>query len=75
MPGESRTLSVKYELSGRQGDLTRVGVDGFNVVQDVAQVVYTSDASGTVGGTVPATLSLALGAPAALRPVHPGRRA
>jgi hypothetical protein len=32
MPGESRTLSVKYELARRQGDVTIVRVDGFNVV-------------------------------------------
>jgi len=31
MPGESRTLTVKYELAGRQGDETIVKVDGFNL--------------------------------------------
>ena len=36
-------------------------------------LVGLDDETGTVGGTVPATLSLSLGAPAALRPVHAGR--
>ena len=37
-------------------------------------LVAADDADGTVGGTVPATLSLTLGTPARVRRVHPGRR-
>ncbi len=34
---------------------------------------FVQDATGTVGGTVPATLSLTLGAPATFGAVHAGR--
>jgi hypothetical protein len=43
MPGESRTLTVKYELAGRAGDVTLVGLDGFNVVA-ASSPIWASDA-------------------------------
>ena len=39
-----------------------------------AAAYSSTSADGTVGGTVPATLALTLGAPGELRRVHAGRR-
>jgi hypothetical protein len=41
-PGESRTLSVTYQLSGREGNQTKVGLDGFNVVAATIPILPTS---------------------------------
>ncbi|MDR1151042.1 MAG: discoidin domain-containing protein, partial [Bifidobacteriaceae bacterium] len=38
MPGETITLSAQYQVSGRQGDLTRIGIDGYNVAAATADL-------------------------------------
>jgi hypothetical protein len=42
MPGESRSLTVKYDLAARAGLATIVGLDGFNVVAADLPITPTS---------------------------------
>ena len=57
---DARTSKVTLPIVGGQAALQAAGA--------------FTDATGAVGGTVPATLSLTLGAPAGVRRVHAGRR-
>ena len=81
MPGESRTLSVQYDLARRAGDQTIVRVDGFNVVQATTTTTVAAAFDPTQYGhptTLAATVTPASSdgpAPDRHRAVQPRRRA
>jgi hypothetical protein len=69
-PGEVLTLSA---LGAHTVKWMSVDIKGNQeAVQSQRLLVAADDATGTVGGTVPATLALSLGAPAAFGPFTPG---
>ena len=67
---------VLVPLKQPMGGLVAPMLDAAGVLPMLSTAVryYGNCDGGTVGGTVPATLSLTLGAPASLRRVHAGRR-
>ena len=81
--GRSRTIAMDGAVVWQDGapaaGVTAVQRDGaveFGGVTGSHTFAFgtvTTDADGTVGGSVPATLSLTLGAPASVRRVHAGR--
>ena len=71
-PGEVLTLSA---LGAHTIKWMSVDIKGNQeAVQSQRLLVAADDAEGNVGGTVPATLALSLGAPAIVQPVHAGHR-
>ena len=70
-------LGLQVRRRHHHGHLHRADANGNVSAPKTFKVVVRRDVpvNGTVGGTVPATLSLTLGAAGAVRRLHPGRQA